>query len=75
MTFLQSTKPHRILTLQVVEVVDEIQPWEEKHSLTISLPEPIPLLELATRDPPSEEVQLPLGWKCQFTQWRTQEEL
>ena len=60
----------RILTLQVVEVVEAIQIWEEEHSLTIWFPEPIPLLELTIRGPPLEESQLTLGWKHQFPQWR-----
>ena len=66
MTFLQPPELPRILTLLVVEVVEEIQPWEEEYSLMIWLPESIPLLKLAIRGAPLEEAQLFPRWKHQF---------
>ena len=56
MIFIERLELPIILTLQVIEVVVAIQHWEEEHSLTISFPEPIPLLAIAIKDPPSEEV-------------------
>ena len=75
MIIFRLPKPHKILTVQEVEVVVEVHNWAEGHSLTILLTKLIHPPGLAIRKHLSEEALPILECQHQVLQWRTHEQL